>query len=259
MDVSVNGGEICYQAEYRSDLYEEATIAGFVDSLITVVQEFQVKRLLKDVCMVSTEARRELDSYNETDYPVEQATANWLLERQAALYPERTAVIANGEKRTFRELEESANRVANYLLERGLSSQQMVGAMMPRTVDAYAVRQGIMKADGAFLPIDPEYPDERISYILEDSKAEFVILPKELMETRKELLEKLSARALAAEEVLSEAGNIKKPKAEVKPDHLCYCIYTSGSTGKPKGVMIEHRNLVNYVDDNPFKIGRAHV
>lgn len=260
VDVSVNGGEICYQAEYRSDLYEEATIAGFVDSLITVVQEFQVKRLLKDVCMVSTEARRELDSYNETDYPVEQATANWLLERQAALYPERTAVIANGEKRTFRELEESANRVANYLLERGLSSQQMVGAMMPRTVDAYAVRQGIMKADGAFLPIDPEYPDERISYILEDSKAEFVILPKELMETRRELLEKLSARALAAEEVLSEAGNSKKPKAEVKPDHLCYCIYTSGSTGKPKGVMIEHRNLVNYVDDNPFNVeARSYV
>ncbi len=252
VDVAVNGTEICYQAEYRRDMYEETTMAGLIDSLAVVVKEFQKKKYLKEVSMVSEDARRELDGYNETDYEVEQVTANVLFERQAALYPDKTAVIADGEMRTFRELNENANKIANRLLEMGMAADRMVGVMMPRTVDVYAVRQGIMKAGGAFVPIDPEYPDERISYILEDSGAAFVIMPKELIGRRSQLIDRLSARALSVEELLAEGGNTENPKADIRPDNLCYCIYTSGSTGKPKGVMIEHRSLVNYVDDNPF-------
>ena len=254
IDVMVNENEVCYQAEYRSDLYEERTIAGLVDCFAVVVQEFQNKKQLKEVCMVSQNARRELDSYNETDHAVEQATANVLFEQQAALYPDKTAVIACGNRLTFRELNENANKIANHLIEMGLSIEQMVGVMLPRTVDVYAARQGIMKAGGAFLPIDPEYPDERISYILEDSGAEFVLVPKELVRERKMLVHNLSAKVLVLEELLTEDGNTENPRVALKPENLCYCIYTSGSTGKPKGVMIEHRNLVNYVDDNPYNV-----
>ncbi len=254
VDVAVNGKEICYQAEYRSDLYEESTIAGLVDALAVVVEEFCNQKFLKEVSMVSREARRELDGYNETDYPVEQVTANVLFERQAALHPDKIAVIAGGETRTFRELNENANRIANYLLDIGLKTDGMVGVMMPRTADVYAVRQGIMKAGGAFVPIDPEYPDERISYILEDSGAAYVIMPKELISQRSRLVDRLTAKALSLEELLAEGGDIRNPRVNIRPENLCYCIYTSGSTGKPKGVMIEHHNLVNYVDDNPFNV-----
>ncbi len=254
IDVIVNGNELSYQVEYRSDMYEERTIAGLVDSLVETVREFREKKLLKEICMVSKEARHELDSYNETDYGVEQTTANVLFERQANLHPDKVAVIANGVSLTFRELNENANKIANRLLELGLSTEQMVGVLLPRTVDVYAARQGIMKAGGAFLPIDPEYPDERISYILEDSKAEFLLLPQELAKERQFLLQKLSAKVLTVEELLADGGNTENPGVEIRPENLCYCIYTSGSTGKPKGVMIEHRNLVNYVDDNPFNV-----
>ena len=175
VDVLVENGGIVYQAEYRSDMYEERTVAGLMESLSAVVLEFQTKKQLKEVSMVSGKARRELDSYNETDYEVEQTTANLLFERQAALYPDKTAVIACGTSLTFRQLNENANKIANYLIDMGLKIEQMVGVMLPRTVEVYAARQGIMKAGGAFLPIDPEYPDERISYILEDSKAEFLL------------------------------------------------------------------------------------
>ena len=188
IDVMINENEICYQVEYRSDMYEESTIAGLVDSLSVVVQEFQDKKQLKEVCMVSQKARHELKHYNETDYAVEQTTANILFERQAALYPDKTAVIACGKSLTFRELNENANKIANHLIKMGLSIEQMVGVMLPRTVDVYATRQGIMKAGGAFLPIDPEYPDERISYILEDSRAEFVLMPREIAKERKSCL-----------------------------------------------------------------------
>ncbi len=258
VDVVINGSEICYQVEYRSDLYEEETVAGLMDALAVTVEEFKTRKYLKEVCMVSNQARQELEGYNKTDYPVAQTTANLLFESQAALCPEKTAVIANGEKRTFRELNENANKIANRLLDMGLSTDQMVGVMMPRTVDVYAVRQGIMKAGGAFVPIDPEYPDERISYILEDSGAEFVIMPEELIIQRRHLLDGLKAKALGLETLLAEGGKIQNPIVDIKPENLCYCIYTSGSTGKPKGVMIEHRNLVNYVDDNPVN-AEAHA
>lgn len=254
IDVIVNDNEVCYQVEYRSDMYEERTIAGLVDSLACVVREFQTKKQLKEVCMVSDKARRELDSYNQTEHAVEQTTANVLFERQAELYPDKTAVIACGKSLTFRELNENANKIANCLITMGLSIEQMVGVMLPRTVDVYAARQGILKAGGAFLPIDPEYPDERISYILEDSRAEFVLMPGELARERKMLIDKLSAKVLILEELLAGDGNTENPKVDIKPENLCYCIYTSGSTGKPKGVMIEHRNLVNYVDDNPYNV-----
>lgn len=254
MDVIIDGDEILYQTEYRKDMYEESTIAGFTDSMITVVQEFQKKNRLKEISMVSAKARKELDGYNKTDYPVEQTTANRLFERQVSLYPDKTAVIACGRKLTFRELNENANKIANHLLELGLKPEQMVGVMLPRTVDVYAARQGIMKAGGAFLPIDPEYPDERIRYIMEDSGAEFILMPEELSRERKPLVQGLSARVLTVEELLAEGKNTENPTVDVRPEQLCYCIYTSGSTGKPKGVMIEHRNLVNYVDNNPFNV-----
>ncbi len=258
VDVALGDGEICYQAEYRGDMYEESTIAGLIDSLNMVVRAFQEKHLLKEICMVSDEARRELDGYNATDCAVEATTANRLFERQAALNPNKTAVIANGEKRTFRELNENANKIADALLKLGLSKDRMVGVMMQRNVDVYAVRQGIMKAGGAFVPIDPDYPDERISYILEDSGAAFLIVSEKVLRERCQFIKNLAVNILVTEEILEEEGNTQNPQVDVLPENLCYCIYTSGSTGKPKGVMIEHRNLVNYVNDNPFNV-EAHA
>ncbi len=260
VDVAVEDGAVCYQVEYRSDLYEECTIAGLIDSLAVVVNEMQEKKYIKEICMVSGAARRELDSYNVTDCPVEQTTANVLFERQVELCPDRIAVIANGVQRTFSELNADANRIANRLLEMGLTTEQMVGVMMPRTVEVYAVRQGIMKAGGAFLPIDPEYPDERVSYILEDSGAKFIIMPQALVKERSLFGGMLPVRTLVLEELLADGGDTRNPQVDIRPENLCYCIYTSGSTGKPKGVMIEHRNLVNYVDDNPFNVeARSYV
>lgn len=122
--------------------------------------------------------------------------------------------------------------------------------MLERCCDFYSVRQGILKSGGAFVVATPEYPDDRVEYIFEDSEAMFVITTKDIAEKRKELFSKLKCDILLLDELLENA-NTTNPDVDIKEHDLCYCIYTSGSTGKPKGVMIEHINLANFVNPNP--------
>ena len=173
-----------------------------------------------------------------------------LFEEQVRLHPDKCAVVTSKESFTYSELNERANKVANSLIENGVRREVIVGVVLERCCDFYAVRQGILKAGGAFAVAAPEYPDDRIEYIFEDAGVPLIITTKEIADERKELFTKLKCRVLLLEELL-ENENTANPDTEIGEHDLCYCIYTSGSTGKPKGVMIEHINLANFVNPNP--------
>ena len=173
-----------------------------------------------------------------------------LFEEQVNLYPDKLAVVTSEESFTYAQLNERANRIANALLEKGIQRETIVGVVLERCCDFYAVRQGILKAGGAFTVAAPDYPDDRIRYIFEDAGIPFVITTKEIAKEREELFSKLNCTVLLLEELLKHE-NTENPNVEIKEHDLCYCIYTSGSTGKPKGVMIEHINLANFVNPNP--------
>ena len=173
-----------------------------------------------------------------------------LFEEQVRLHPDKCAVASSKEQFTYAQLNERANKIANSLIEKGVGRETIVGIVLERCCDFYAVRQGILKAGGAFAVAAPDYPDDRIQFILEDAGAPFVITTKEIAQKRRELFEKLSCSVLWLEELL-EHQNTENPDTEINEHDLCYCIYTSGSTGKPKGVMIEHLNLANFVNSNP--------
>lgn len=173
-----------------------------------------------------------------------------LFEEQVRLHPDKCAVVTSKESFTYSELNERANKVANSLIENGVRREVIVGVVLERCCDFYAVRQGILKAGGAFAVAAPEYPDDRIEYIFEDAGVPLIITTKEIADERKELFIKLKCRVLLLEELL-ENENTANPDTEIGEHDLCYCIYTSGSTGKPKGVMIEHINLANFVNPNP--------
>ena len=173
-----------------------------------------------------------------------------LFEEQVRLHPDKCAVVSGKEKFTYARLNERANRIANALIEKGIQRETIVGIMMERCCDFYAVRQGILKSGGAFAVAAPDYPDDRVQYIFEDAGIPFVITTKEIAEERRELFAKLSCTVLFLEELL-EYDNTENPDTGIKEHDLCYCIYTSGSTGKPKGVMIEHINLANFVNPDP--------
>ena len=173
-----------------------------------------------------------------------------LFEEQVRLHPDKCVVATSKESFTYSQLNERANKIANSLIEKGVGREVIVGVVLERCCDFYAVRQGILKSGGAFAVAAPDYPDDRVQFIFEDSGAPFIITTKAIAEERQELFGKLPCTILLLEELL-EHENTENPNVQIGEHDLCYCIYTSGSTGKPKGVMIEHINLANFVNPNP--------
>ena len=173
-----------------------------------------------------------------------------LFEEQVQLHPDKCAVVSGKESFTYAQLNERANKIANSLVEKGVGREIIVGVVLERCCDFYAVRQGILKAGGVFAVAAPDYPDDRIQFIFEDAGVPFIITTKELAGERKEMFSKLSGTILLLEDLL-ENKNTQNPDIKIEEHDLCYCIYTSGSTGKPKGVMIEHINLANFVNPDP--------
>ena len=250
VDVFREGDAYRFNWEYRADLYSEGLIAQLADATATAALNLLTADRLGDVGIASPEALALLERFNDTDWPVTQKPAYRLLEEQAERTPGRTAVIACGEKLTYAQLNAQANCVANGLIRLGVGPNAIVGVMLERSKYVYIARQGILKAGGAFLCIDPEYPDDRVAYTIENSGMRHMIVTRDIMARRSELLKSADLNVIPIEDMLLENSD-GNPGVPVGPDDLCFCIYTSGSTGRPKGVRITQRNLVNFVDANP--------
>lgn len=271
LNVFLQDGRIRYSLEYRSDRFSRAYAEGFLDAMDQAAAEFLTKQTVGEISVLSGQAKRKLEQFNDTEGAVEKLTVPQMLEKQASLQPAKTAVTAGGISITFAELNRRANRIANGLLLRGIEKQNIVALYMNRTVDVYPIRQGIMKAGAAFVSVDPEYPVDRITYIVENAGARYLITTRSLYEGRRELFDDLQTEVLLLEE-LYRTENDDNPQVEILTTDLAYCIYTSGSTGKPKGVMIEHGNLMNmlayhkknvlakdYVDNTTVFLGLAAI
>lgn len=250
VDVFKTGNTYRFDWEYRADLYSENLIAGLAEAAAAAAASLLGAQSLGTVSILSPRANKQVEGFNNTAWPVEQKPACRLLEDQTLRTPERVAVIANGQKLSYSQLNQSANRVANCLIAAGVKANTLVGILLRRDARATIARQGILKAGGAFVCIDPDYPDDRVAYIIENAGLRHLLVTRDLKESRKALWEQQDISVHAVEDLLSRGGDAN-PGVHVQPDDLCYCIYTSGSTGRPKGVRITQRNLVNFVDANP--------
>ena len=238
--------EILYiKGFYRADIFDQAFMEGFAECVIQAAYEFTKKDKLSDVDILSASMKERVLQLNETDEEIPAEAVHRMFERHVKENPDRCAVMCVNGSLTYQELEDNANRIANALIEKGVSENEIVGLISGRTKEVFTGEMGIMKAGGAFLPIVPEYPDERIDYCLTDAGCHYVLVTDAVLKEKKELFDGKPYRALTIEELLAE-GNAKTPETEVSDHALCYCIYTSGTTGKPKGVMIEHRNFRSF-------------
>lgn len=255
IDVFVEKETYRYEFEYRKDLYSETFIERMFDILVEAANSFLTAKTLGDVNITSQEQEQLIENFNRTDYPVEMVSVNKLFEHIAEQNPDKRAIIANDEILTFAELNRLANRLAHGILaldskeDTGLKADTIVGLLLDRSKYVYIAEHGILKAGGAFLPMVPEYPDERIDYCLIDADCSYVITTEKIKKEREVLWEGKPYKAVTVEELLT-CEKEENPDIFISPESLAYCIYTSGSTGKPKGVMIEHRNLCNYVNAN---------
>ena len=140
---------------------------------------------------------------------------------------------------SYQELDEQANRLAWYLQKKGVKSDSIVGVMLKPSLEMVTAILGILKAGGAFLPIDPKYPGERIQYVLSNSGIEILITDGSLPVQVRGLMQ------IKVNEALLSPGETSNPLKSAHPDSAAYVIYTSGTTGRPKGVVVDHRGVVN--------------
>lgn len=190
--------------------------------------------------------RRTLVEWNETrtDYPRDQCIDE-LVAVQAARTPDADAVTDGAARLSYRELDRRANRLAHYLRGRGVAPEVVVGICLERSLEMVVGMLGVLKAGGAYLPLDPTYPPERLAFMLADTQAPLV-LSQERLHAR---LPGLEGRVVCLDR---EAADIARasptPLATVaRAENLAYVMYTSGSTGRPKGICIPHRAVVRLV------------
>jgi amino acid adenylation domain-containing protein len=195
--------------------------------------------------LTPAEKHQILVEFNATKVPYpHDKTVIDLFEEQARLMPHAMAVVFEEQQLTYKELNEYSNQLAHYLRRKGVKEETLVPICIERSLQMIIGILGILKSGGAYVPIDSEYPEERISYILEDTRATIAISSNE---TKSKLQNQEGLDIIELDATLSVINqqpttNVQVP---VATNNLVYVIYTSGSTGKPKGVMIEHRGLLN--------------
>lgn len=168
-----------------------------------------------------------------------------LFEDQVERTPQNIAVVMGDESITFDDLNRRANQIAHFLNKKGVAADQLIGIRMSRSIQMISVLLGVLKAGGAYLPLDPKYPPNRLSQIIEDAKPNVIFDDKNqnsIPVFGEEILELLSLEKKIEKEPDSNPG------LQITGNQLAYCIYTSGSTGNPKGVLIEHHSLANFLN-----------
>ncbi len=258
--------------EYNTDLFDEATIARMIGHFGALLENI----VAHPDCAISelpflseAEAQQIIVHWNDTKaaYPSDSCVHELFL-AQVERTPEAPAVYFENQQLSYRQLNAQANRLANYLQKLGIQTEDRVGLCVERSLEMIIGILGIMKAGGAYLPLDPTYPPERLQYMLEDSRVSVML-------TKKELLPALGFLNVKSGEKQSTTESLKiislddgwptiakeskqEPKAAVTAENLAYIIYTSGSTGRPKGVMLQHRGLCNLTQAqiNDFQVHR---
>ncbi|MGG4419306.1 non-ribosomal peptide synthetase DhbF [Bacillus subtilis] len=198
--------------------------------------------------LLPEEKEKVISKWNETAKSEKLVSLQDMFEKQAVLTPERIALMCDDIQVNYRKLNEEANRLARLLIEKGIGPEQFVALALPRSPKMVASMLGVLKTGAAYLPLDPEFPADRISYMLEDAKPSCIITTEEIAAS---LPDNLAVPELVLDQAVTQEiikrYSPENPDVSVSLDHPAYIIYTSGSTGRPKGVVVTQKSLSNFL------------
>ncbi|MFH9354567.1 amino acid adenylation domain-containing protein [Kitasatospora sp. NPDC017646] len=235
---------------FATDLYDGATVQRLVERFVRVLTAMAAEpgtRLGSVEVLDPAERRQLLADWNDTAAPVPAGTLVDRFTETARTTPAATALVAGEVRLSYAELDALSDRLAHRMIDRGVGAESVVGIGLPRGADTVAAILAVWKAGAAYLPIDPAFPADRISYMLGDSGVTTVLGARDQLDAP--WADGVAVLALDDPDLRAEPADRQegRPEREVPPQSLAYVIYTSGSTGRPKGVAVTHAALANYV------------
>jgi amino acid adenylation domain-containing protein len=257
---------------YSTKLFKHETMERFITyfkTIMSAVLKDEMKKIAQIEIVSVEEKRLLLADFNTSaaDIP-KKKTIHELFEQQARKFPGELALAFNEESLTYKELSKRSNQLGNLLISKGVKTDTIVGIMLERSLEMIIGILAILIAGGAYMPIDPVYPEERIRYMLKDSNANVLVTTSTLSKDRKvgrwedekiflDYLNKLSISSFCfAAKKQAAIRNVKlkihKPQPAARSSQLAYIIYTSGSTGEPKGVLVQHGSVVRLVKNSNY-------
>ncbi len=254
-------GAIKAELHYDSNLFsadDMARLAEEFDALSTDAIRRPESAIAELSILGDAERRKLLIDFNDTKVAHEEGRClHELIREQAERTPHSKAVVFEDKHLTYAELMCRANQLASHLKSLGVGPESLVGLCVERSLEMVVGVLGVLKAGGAYIPLDPSYPEDRLSFMLRDSRAT-VLLTQERLKTRLQVDETTIICLDADWPTIAEQSD-REVVSGVMPDNPVYVIYTSGSTGKPKGVMITHRAICNHMFwmQNAFPLAEA--
>ncbi len=255
-----NKDDIRFNLEYNTSIFKRETIERLARHFNKILEEI-AKNPYKEISQIEmlTKGEKEqiLVDFNDTkkEYPKDK-TLSLVFEEQVERTPNAVAVIFGEEKLTYLELNQRANSLARVLRQKGVGKESIVAIMLERSTEMMVGILAVLKAGGAYLPISPSYPEERIRYMLEDSGTSLLLTKEGGYGKKFEFSLDLTILDLDDRSLYMGDGSNLDPVND--SGSLAYVIYTSGSTGKPKGAMIEHYSVINRLSwmQNKYPIGK---
>ncbi len=254
------GEGLMVSIQYNTDLFRGETIERMMQHLGRLLADAAAHpdARLSQLQMLSSEELAELADWNQTSSSYPQESLQELFEQMVARAPEAVAVVGDGVQISYRELNRRANQVGHYLRRRGVGVETLVGISMERSIEMVVAMVGIVKAGGAYLPLDAGYPAERLALMQRDARTPLVL--SDGRERKKSMEDKSTVAGEDLPEWIDMIGSWEEiareseenPERVATSDNLAYVIYTSGSTGVPKGVAVEQRAVVRLVRNTNY-------
>ncbi len=238
---------------YNRDLFDGWRMEQMGRHYLRVVESMtaDVRQAIKRIELLDGGERRQiLEEWNRTEREIAQATLVELFEQQVKKSPQAVAVVFGEQELNYRELNERANRLAHVLMDEGIGPEDVVALALPRSLEMIVALLGILKAGAAYLPIDPDYPAERIAFMLEDAQVAVLLVQQRWKPQLPAYTGKKIELDVERERIAEESGENIEGRFDAR--NLAYVMYTSGSTGKPKGTMVTHQAITRLVINTDY-------